>query len=42
MRDKATKTDLNEKKVIKPQNRIKRLQNIKEAAERQRMKCHLA
>jgi len=41
MKDKPTKPDLTEKKAGKTQDQFKRLQNIKEAAERQRMKCHL-
>jgi hypothetical protein len=41
MKDKTTKQDLTEKKASKEQDQLKRLQNIKEAAERNRMKCHL-
>jgi hypothetical protein len=42
MKDKTTKTDLSEKKVKPVQHRLKRLQSIREAAERHRMKYQLA
>ncbi|MGD0210918.1 MAG: hypothetical protein ABSC14_08045 [Desulfomonilia bacterium] len=42
MKDKTAKTDLIEKKASRSQNRLKRLQNIKEAAERHKMKYHSA
>jgi hypothetical protein len=42
MREKTMKTGLAEKKVSSLQDRPKRLQSIKEAAERNKMKNHSA